>query len=37
MKWEEYEKNLGLLNLINDIKKKTFFKYKFKRLYNFIK
>ena len=37
MKWEDYEKNLELSNLINDIKKKTFFKHKFKRLYNFIK
>ena len=36
-KWEDYEKNLELSNLINDIKKKTFFKHKFKRLYNFIK
>ena len=36
-KWEDYEKNLGLSNLIIDIKKKTFFKHKFKRLYNFIK
>ena len=36
-KWEDYEKNHELSNLINNIKKKNFLKHKFKRLYNFIK